>query len=100
MSDKAKVVAMVSVFIGFCLGFLIGGIVSFKATNARLYDEARSEDEEIWVRIESLEGKKRDLFERLDKLVRVMDQYELAVAQLKVYEKRQEVMNVRLSTDD
>ena len=46
------------------------------------------------------ENEKGDLMDRIDKLARIMDQYDLAIAQIKVYEARQEIMNVRFSDED
>lgn len=84
----------------FCLGLIAGAGFVYHALNAQYYDEVRAADSAIWIRIEAFEGDRGDLFERVDHLARSIDQFDLAVAQIIVYENRQEIMNVRISTED
>lgn len=84
----------------FCLGILAGAAIATISIKTDLYNEAMAADDAIWIRIDEIDGKKGDLMERVDKLSRIMDQYDLAVAQIKVYEARQEIMNVRISGED
>ena len=84
----------------FCLGILAGAGIATIKIKTDLYNEAIAADNAIWIRINTIENEKGDLMNRIDRLARVMDQYDLAVAQIKVYEARREIMNVRLSDKD
>lgn len=92
-------VTLIAVLI-FCIGMATGVGIAYRVLNDCFYDEMRSADTAIWIRIDAVEGEKGDLMNRIDRLARVMDQYDLAVAQVKVYENRQEIMNVRISGED
>lgn len=84
----------------FSFGMIIGASMATISIKTELYNEAFAADDAIWIRIDAIEGKKGDLMERIDRLSRIMDQYDLAVAQIKVYEQRREIMNVRISGED
>ena len=92
-------VTLIAVLI-FCIGMATGVGIAYRVLNDCFYDEMRSADSAIWIRIDAIEGEKDDLMERIDRLAQIMDQYDLAVAQIKVYEKRKEIMNVRFSDKD
>ena len=100
MNDKLKTVAIVAGFLGFLIGLILGAFTSYKILNARLYNEMRDHNHAIWVRIDALEGSKDDLLYRMDRLARLLNEYDLAVAQIAVYEKRKEIMNIRFSDGD
>ena len=92
-------VILVAVLI-FGIGMATGVGIAYRVLNDCFYDEMRAADSAIWIRLDAIEGEKGDLFERIDRLSRLIDQYDLAVAQIKVYEKRREIMSVRLSDED
>lgn len=84
----------------FTFGMIIGASMATISLKTNLYNDAIAADDAIWIRIQEIETEKGDLFDRIDRLSRIMDQYDLAVAQIKVYEQRKEIMNVRISNDD
>ena len=92
-------VALCGVLI-FAVGIMIGMAIATISIKTNLYNEAFAADNAIWIRINTIENEKGDLMERIDKLARIMDQYDLAIAQIKVYEARKEIMNVRISGKD
>src|SRR4030042_3962383 len=100
MNDKIKAIAAFAGFLGFLIGLILGAFMSYKILNARLYNEMRAHNHDIWIRIDALEGSKDDLLSRMDRLARLLNEYDLAVAQLKVYRHRREVMNIRFSDGD
>ena len=99
--DIVRQIAMTWIIVvSFAFGIAIGAAIAMISIKSNLYDEAIAADDAIWIRIQEIESEKGDLFDRIDRLSRVMDEYDLAVAQIKVYENRQEIMNVRFSDGD
>jgi len=99
--DLVRQIGIVFIAVGiFTFGMIIGAAMATISIKSNLYEEAFAADDAIWIRINTIENDKGDLFDRIDRLSRIMDQYDLAVAQIKVYENRQEIMNVRLSDED
>ena len=88
------------ILVTLAFGIAIGAAIATISIKANLYNEAFAADNAIWIRINGIENEKGDLMDRVDKLARIMDQYDLAIAQIKVYEARQEIMNVRISGKD
>ena len=87
-------------FLLIIVAFVGGAIYGNLRTKDLLYNEFSAENKATWIRIEEIGENKIDLMTRLDRLARAIEQYDLAVAQIKIYEKRREIMNVRLSDDD
>ena len=84
----------------FTFGMIIGASMATISIKTELYNDAIAADDAIWIRIQEIENEKGDLMDRIDRLARALDQYDLAVAQIKIYEKRQEIMNVRIKGED
>ena len=100
-NDPIKTVMIALMAAGvFSLGLISGAVFTYKTLNSRYYNEVRIADSAIWIRLKAVEGDKGDMMERVDHLARAIDQYDLAVAQIILYEKRQEIMNVRISGED
>lgn len=97
LSNWILVLALV---FAFCLGLGSGAGIAYMILNAQYYDEVRAEDTALWIRIYAIDGDKADLFERVDRVARAIDRYDLAVAQIIAYENRQEILNVRVSDKD
>ena len=96
--DLIRQIGVACIAVGiFTFGMIIGAWIATISIKTELYNEAFAADNAIWIRINTIENEKGDLMDRIDKLARIMDQYDLAIAQIKVYEKRKEIMNVRLS---
>ena len=99
--DLVRQIAMAIIGVGILsFGMIIGAAIATISIKSNLYEEAFAADDAIWIRINTIENEKGDLMDRIDRLSRIMDQYDLAVAQIKVYERRQEIMNVRFSDED
>ena len=99
--DIVRQIAMTWIIVvSFAFGIAIGAAIATISIKSNLYEEAFAADNAIWIRINTIESEKGDLFDRIDRLSRLIDQYDLAVAQIKVYERRQEIMNVRLTNED
>lgn len=99
--DLVRQIGMVFIAVGiFTFGMIIGAAMATIMVKTELYNEAFAADNAIWIRINTIENEKGDLMERIDKLARIMDQYDLAIAQIKVYEARREIMNTRISGKD
>ena len=95
---KMKVVLVAALI--FCVGYVAGAGFMYWVLNDRYYDEVRAEDTALWIRIYAVDGDKADLMERVDRVARAIDRYDLAVAQIVAYEERQEILNVRVSDKD
>jgi len=99
--DIVRQIGMAVVGVGIlAFGIIIGAAIGMISVKSNLYEEAFAADNAIWIRINTIENEKGDLMDRIDRLSRIMDQYDLAVAQIKVYERRQEIMNIRVSDED
>ena len=99
--DLIRQIVMAIIGVGiFSFGMIIGAGMATVIMKTELYNDAMAADDAIWIRIQEIESEKGDLFDRIDRLSRLIDQYDLAVAQIKVYENRQEIMNVRFSDGD
>jgi len=100
LKDKIKTLLLFAGFFGFLIGMITGAFTSYKILNARMYNELCAKNDAIWVRINSLKVSENDLLSRIDKLARLLNEYDLAIAQLKVYRHYRETMNVRFSNGD
>jgi len=100
MTDKLKTIAIVAGFLGFLIGLLLGASLAYKVLDDHLFNKMRPPDQAIWIRIDVVKGGRKDLAGRLESFAQALEMYNFAVAQIKVYERRREVMNVRLSDDD
>jgi len=97
MTDKLKTIIIVAGFLGFLAGLALGSFLAYKVLKGPLFREMLPRDQAVWIRVDVVEEDRKDLADRIEHFAQALEMHNFAVAQIKVYERRQEILNVRLS---